>query len=371
MKIRCNREKFLEAFQLVASVAPTRSPKVILQNVKLDATDTAVTLSATDMEVGIRYEVDDVEVDLPGSTLLPVVRFGGILREAPDEQLELEASAQGTRVQGMRSDFNLPAANPDEFPDVASFQDDTYHEVPACFLKETIHRTIFATDSESSRYALSGVLFEISDQDLVAVGTDGRRLAKMQGPLHSVGGHKTSETTTIIPSRALQLIDRALSGQDGDVKFSIHSNDVLIQCGRVTIYSRLVEGRFPKWRDVFPDRDENMQIELPVGPFYSAVRQAAIVTSEESRGVDFTFGEGNAVLAGDAAETGQSRIELPIEYNGKPITLMLDPKYMSDFLKVLDADKTFLLEIKDGKSAAVCSTDDGYGYVIMPMARDR
>ncbi|MBC20801.1 MAG: DNA polymerase III subunit beta [Planctomycetaceae bacterium] len=371
MKIHCDRARFLEAFQIVASVAPSRSPKVVLQNVKLEVDESSVVLSATDMEVGIRYGVEGVEVETVGSTLLPVGRFSSILREAPDDKLEIEVTAKGVRVHGQRSNFLLPAANPDEFPNVASFNDESYHEVPAGFLKEIIHRTIFATDNESSRYALSGVLFELNDDDLIAVGTDGRRLAKMQGPSQSVGGHKTGDATTIIPSRALQLIDRALSDHEAQVKFSAHSNDILVQCGDVTIYSRLVEGRFPKWRDVFPKRDENMRIELPVGLFYSAVRQAAIVTSEESRGIDFTFGEGNAVLAGEAAETGQSRIELPIEYNGSPITLMLDPKYMSDFLKVLDADKTFSLEIKDAKSAAVCTTDDGYGYVIMPMARDR
>ena len=374
MKIHCDRAKFLEAFQIVASVAPSRSPKVVLQNVKLEVEKDSVVLSATDMEVGIRYTVGGVEVDTPGSTLLPVSRFSSILKEAPDDKLEIEVTPQGIRVHGQRSNFLLPAANPDEFPDVVSFNDEAYHEVPAGFLKEIIHRTIFATDNESSRYALSGVLFELNDEDLIAVGTDGRRLAKMQGPSQSIGGHKTGESTTIVPSRALQLIDRALralSDQEAQVKFSTHSNDILVQCSNVTIYSRLVEGRFPKWREVFPKRDENMRIELPVGLFYSAVRQAAIVTSDESRGVDFTFGEGNAVLAGETAEIGQSRIELPIEYNGKPITVMLDPKYMSDFLKVLDADKTFSLEIKDSKSAAVCTTDDGYGYVIMPMARDR
>ncbi|MDG2207252.1 MAG: DNA polymerase III subunit beta [Pirellulales bacterium] len=371
MRIHCDRTKFLEAFQIVASVAPSRSPKVVLQNVKLEVTDNRAILLATDMEVGIRYEVEGVEVETPGATLLPLSRFSSILREAPDDKLAIEVNERGVRVHGQRSDFVLPSANPDEFPEIASFSDEAYHEVPAGFLKEIIHRTIFATDNESSRYALSGVLFELNDEDLIAVGTDGRRLAKMQGPSQSVGGHKTNESTTIVPSRALQLIDRALSDQEAQVKFSTHSNDILVQCGTVTIYSRLVEGRFPKWRDVFPQREENMRIELPVGLFYSAVRQAAIVTSDESRGIDFTFGEGNAVLAGEAAETGQSRIELPIEYNGNPITLMLDPKYMSDFLKVLDADKTFSLEIKDAKSAAVCTTDDGYGYVIMPMARDR
>ena len=103
----------------------------------------------------------------------------------------------------------------------------------------------------------------------------------------------------------------------------------------------------------------------------AAVRQAAIVTSEESRGIDFTFGDGSLVLAGKAAEVGQSRVELPIGYDGPEITITLDPRFVIDFLKVLDSDKTFTLELKDGESAAVCSTDDGYGYVIMPLARDR
>ncbi|MEK6248648.1 MAG: DNA polymerase III subunit beta [Planctomycetales bacterium] len=371
MKIRCNRSKFLEAFQVVASVAPSRSPKPILQNLKLDVSEDGVVLSATDLEVGIRYQVADVEVQVPGSVVLPVNRFGGILRETPDEQLDLEADAQNTLVKGQRSEFKLPGENPAEFPDVATFSDEKYHEIPARFLKQVIHRTIFATDTESSRYALGGVLFELAEDKLIAVGTDGRRLAKMEGPALAVGGHTTGDATTIVPSRALQLMDRAISETDAEINFSVRPNDILVQSQRVTVYSRLVEGRFPNWRDVFPQQEGGVKIDLPVGGFYSAVRQAAIVTSEESRGIEFTFGEGNAVLAGEAAETGKSRIELPIAYDGPAITMMLDPKYVSDFLKVLDAEKTFSLEVKDGKSAAVCSTDDGYGYVIMPMARDR
>ena len=89
------------------------------------------------------------------------------------------------------------------------------------------------------------------------------------------------------------------------------------------------------------------------------------------RGIDFTFGEGSLVLAGQTAEVGQSRIELPIAYDGPSISITLDPRFVIDFLKVLDAEKTFSLEVKDGDSAATCSTDDGYGYVIMPLARDR
>jgi DNA polymerase-3 subunit beta len=68
---------------------------------------------------------------------------------------------------------------------------------------------------------------------------------------------------------------------------------------------------------------------------------------------------------------GQSRVELPIAYDGQSIAITLDPRFVSDFLKVLDAEKTFKIDLQDGDSAAVCTTDDGYGYVIMPLARDR
>jgi DNA polymerase-3 subunit beta len=122
---------------------------------------------------------------------------------------------------------------------------------------------------------------------------------------------------------------------------------------------------------VFPQRADAAKIELRIGDFYSAVRQAAIVTSEESRGVDFKFTGGMLELSGRAAEVGQSHVKLPIAYDGPEIGICLDPRYVSDFLKVLDPEKTFTLEIKNAESAAVCFTDDGYGYVIMPLARDR
>jgi DNA polymerase-3 subunit beta len=136
------------------------------------------------------------------------------------------------------------------------------------------------------------------------------------------------------------------------------------------IYSRLVEGRFPRWRDVFPRREDAVRIELSVGPFYAAVRQAAIVTSEQHRGVEFTFGEGKAVLAGHGAEHGEAHVEMPVAYDGEPRTVNLDPRYVADFLRVLDAEKTFAFELRDSESAVVCETDDGYAYVIMPLARD-
>lgn len=371
MKIQCDREKLWTSFQTAAAVVPVRSPKPILQNVKLNVSSEATTLIATDLEVGIRVDVQGIEVDVPGEALLPVNRFGPILRESVDEKLSIEADPQGCMIRGKRSEFRLPGANPQEFPEVVSFSEDKYHEVPARLMKELIRRTLFATDTESSRYALGGVLLEIEDNRIIAVGTDGRRLAKMEGPCQAVGGHSVGDAQTIVPTRAMQLIERTLSDADAEIQLAARSNDVLIKNPRATIYSRLVEGRFPKWRDVFPKRENVQSIELTVGTLFAVLRQASIVTSDESRGVAFSFGDGLLVLSTSTAEVGQARVEVPISYDGPPIDISLDHRYVADFLKVLNLEKTFSVELTDSESAAVFRTEEGYGYVVMPLAKER
>lgn len=371
MNITCNREQLMSAFSIAASVAPTRTPKVVLQNVKLEVTSEGALLMATDLEIGVRIELPEVTVETPGSVLLPVARFGAVLRESSDRQLRIRTDAKGTTIRGERSTFQLQASNPDEFPNTPALHEERYHELPAIAFRELIRRTIFATDTESTRYALGGVLLEFSPDKIVAVGTDGRRLAKMEAPARMVGDHQPLDGTTIVPSRSMQLIERALEGHDSDVRVAARTNDILVRTPRATVRSPLVEGRFPRWRDVFPVRTDSQRIDFTAGPLYAALRQAAVVASEESRGIEFQLSEGSLVLTGLTAEVGESRVELPIGFNGAPLKISLDNRYVSDFLRVLDAQKTLTLEVDGPDDAALFSTDDGYAYVVMPMARDQ
>ena len=372
MKITCNRESILNAFQTAAAIAPSRSPKPILQTVKIVATKEETIFMATDMEVGIRIKAPEVVVSTEGSAILPVGRFGSILRENSDEKLSITANEKGIKVKGERSEFSLPAQNPDEFPTVEEFNEKAYFETNAKEFKELIHRTLFATDTDSSRYALGGVLLEFDDSTLIAVGTDGRRLAKMEAKVTTEGNYEGSSSMTIVPSKSMQLIDRALAA-DPEVKVKIvtRPNEIFVKTENATISSRLVDGRFPKWRDVIPSDRTGTSVELNVGTALSAVRQAAIVSSDESRGIDFAVGNGSLVLSGQTADVGQSRVEVPIPYKGEEIVLSLDHRFVADFLKALDGGSTFVLNISDGDSAALCLTEDGYSYVLMPLAREQ
>ena len=370
MKVRCVREPLLAALQSAQAVVPARSPKPVLSNVKLEADIDSAVLSATDLEVGIRIRIEGVETSAPGAVLLPSARLAAIVRESPAGTVfDIHTDGTATIVKAPRSEFRLPAEDPLEFPAVASFPADSGHELSTLLVRELVRRTVFATDNESSRYALGGVLVELGDKEVTAVGTDGRRLAKMQGPAVATGGG-AAEAAPIVPARAMQLVERCLSGADVPVRVAVRPSEILFHSGSTTISSRLVEGRFPRWRDVFPSRPDAIRVNLVAGPLLAAVRQAAIVTSEHSKGVDFTFEPGQLVLTGRSAESGESRIELPIDHTGETVRIKLDPRFVSDFLRVLDADTAVTVELTDAQSACVCKTTDGYGYVIMPLAAD-
>jgi DNA polymerase-3 subunit beta len=95
------------------------------------------------------------------------------------------------------------------------------------------------------------------------------------------------------------------------------------------------------------------------------------VASDDSRGIDFDFGKGTLLLTARNANLGESRIEMPIPYDGDTIGVTLDHKFVADFLKVLKPEQSFQLEIENADAAALFTTDDGYAYVLMPLARDR
>jgi len=212
---------------------------------------------------------------------------------------------------------------------------------------------------------------ELTAESIAMIGTDGRRLARMAAPAEAENNPPAPIGFPVIPVKALKLIERNLTDADPPVHLTIQSGTaVLMRTESAVIYSRLVEGRFPRYQDVFPTNVE-VKITLEVGSLRVAVEQASIVTSEESRGVDFQFSTGVLRLISQSADVGSSHVELPIPYEGKAVEITFDPRYLVDALKTLDDTTAITAELIDSKNAAVFKTDDRYTYVVMPLTRER
>src|SRR6516162_3484170 len=367
MKVRCHREGLLSAFQLASAAIASRDVKPILQNLKAIANPDRFTLLGTDLELGIRLEVRGVNVEEPGDALLPASRVLAILRESIDDEMTIEVNEKHCLVRGEANEFEMGGEDPSGFPDVPAFTDEAYHELPAGMLREMIRRTIFAAAVENPRYAVTGILWELEDRNARLVATDGRRLAVIEGEAVAHGGHGTKGQTHVVPTKAMQLLERNLQDPEEKVRVSLRPNEALFKTERAMIYSRLVEGRYPPYREVFPKK-QTVKIPLTVGPFFTAIRQAAIMTDEESKKVGFNFAKKKLTLQAKGGGTGRSKVEMPIDYEGKAIDIAFDPKFLTEMLRVFGTDETLTLELIDGTSVGLFRCGPNYSYIVMPLS---
>ena len=258
MKALCKRKDLLAAFGMVSGVVPARSPKPILQNVKLVSDpELGTILMATDLEVGIRHKVLGVRAYEPGSVILPTGKMQQILATSGDEELDVETNGDRLIVRTRSAQFDLPTEDPSLYPEVPDFGATSYHVVSASDLRKLIRRTMFATDVESTRYALGGVLIELDAESITMVGTDGRRLAKMSAAAEAENGVAAPTGSPVIPVKALKLIDRNLDDPDLAVHIAIQAGSAaLIRTADqgAIIYTRLVEGPLPPLPGRLPGR---------------------------------------------------------------------------------------------------------------------
>ncbi|MDR3109615.1 MAG: DNA polymerase III subunit beta [Planctomycetaceae bacterium] len=366
MKLTCNREKFSQAFQLASSMAAVREVKPVLMNVLLTVNSGEVILQATDSEAGIRLVVDGCDVIETGSAILPTRKFKSILQELPDEEFTIEVKNDKSIVTGRRGKFNLDTQDPSEFPEVESFKEKDYYTIPGKLFREMVKRTVFATDDGNVRYTLGGVHIEFTGKSVVAVATDGRRMAFQEGVPSGTKG-KPGDLTALFPPKTLSLVERSITDDEQEIKVAISSSRAIIEFGNAVISTRLIEGKFPQWRKILPELDEEYRIDIEVGTLLSAVRQAQITTSDAKPGVTCNLADNLIELLSQGDDVGDSRIEVPISYSGKPIRVKLDPKYLVDFLRAIEAEKELAMYIIPDQPVYFHS-DDSFTYVLMSMS---
>ena len=336
---------------------PPKSAKPILQNVRLGDG----LLSGTDLEVRI-----DREIDYHGDAmLLPAYRLSAILKAATGDEVVLIPKESSVTVKCGAGSWTLPTEDAAEYPTWDSGELKAICRLPADQFCRAAKATIYATDSESSRYALGGVLVEVADGNPTWVATDGRRLACVETETDQA----VDDSQTILPGRLVALA-ASLAVGDGSVQIEADAKEVRFTLDGTTITGRLVEGKFPRWRDVLGEPEGEPTV-IDVTELLSSVQSAAIVTSEQSKGISLTWTANTLVLVGRSSEYGESRVICPTIAAGSTAATKLDPKYLAQFLANLPADEEPHVDVyvADAQSRVLLRCGP-YTGVIMPLAED-
>ena len=352
MKLLVNRAALVEALGLASSVVLARTPKPVLTCVKLVAgagkgNAKTLNLVATDMELALQYSLTQVDVATAGEALIPAGKFSEIVNNSPDDTLTLETTGDTTTIKGSDAHFKVFGYNAEEFPPVSGFEGAADFTVSAGALRQLLDRTRFAAAKEMTRYAINGVLFEKKGKKLSLVATDGHRLAQTRDDVGGEGNGK--DVSAVVPIKAINLIERLLTDPEQTVSLQFKENKLFLQVSSeggvgATMSTALVEGTFPPYNDVIP-KDSDKKVVINRDRFHSAVRRAALLTNEESKGVRLAFANGTLSISSRAPEMGEAKIDLPVEYAGEAIEIGFNPIYLLDALKVADQE-TVTFELK-------------------------
>lgn len=348
------------ALAAVAAAVPGKSVRPVLQNVLLSGG----VLSGSDGEVRI-----DVEIDAPPGVnfLLPKDRFSAILGSFSGDEITITPDATSCVINAGHGTWTLPTEDIAEYPSWEPVGVKQVVRLPADQFVRAVKGVVFAADAESSRFALGAVLIEVKGDVVTFVATDGRRLASVQCDHDQA----VDDSQTLVPARVMAIIARlADHAGDDSVQLEATGKEIVATIGTAKVTASLLEGKFPRWRDVVPERDAKPTTVARIDLF-TATRAAAICSSDESKGVQFAFSGDGIWLQGKSSEKGESSVTCEIVDAGDKASVKLDPSFVTEWLAGIasEADPNVEVEAVNADSAVILRCGDNTG-VIMPLAVD-
>lgn len=367
MKLSVSRDAFLARLGVAARGVSTRSSIQTLSGVLIrEAEGGGVELQATDMEIGVRVKVGaEVEsgthpVVLPGRLLLDVVR------SLPNDDLAIEyrSQTQDVEIVSGTAKFHLRTLPTEDFPKLPTADDGETVKVPAPAFIDTVSRVGRAASRDEARPHLTGVLVTASGTELRMVATDSYRLAvketKLDSPLER-------DLEVNVPVRALQELTRIASADGAEtIEITALENQVVFRAGDVVLSSRLIEGRFPNYKQLLPETYEH-ELRVSRAELLDVVKRISLM-AQKNAPLRMKFEDGGLEVSAETPDIGEAREALPAPFKGETLEIGFNPEFLTDGLDSAESDELIFKLISPHRPGLIQSGDDGgFIYLVMPV----
>jgi DNA polymerase-3 subunit beta len=372
MKFRINQDHFSNGLQQVLNVVGSRATMPILSNVLIEATDGHISLTTTNLDLGIRCRIK-ADVSEAGSLTLPVRKLATIIREMPQSDIFVETGAnQQAKITSGGSLFKIMGISSEEFPPLPTFENRHVFELSQAQVVSMLKSVSYGQSNDENRYILNGVYFNFADQKLTLVATDGRRLA-----LTALDTEISDDNagSLILPAKTVAELER-LMGKGEKVKIAFNDRQAAFEIGindagdtglvdHLYLVSKIVEGNYPNYRQVIPKETEH-RVKIERELMLECVHRAALVTSDKSNSVKLKVSKNLLEISGSSSEYGESHESMAIAYDGPEVQVAFNPQFLMEPLKALTKDEVFF-EFKDELSPGLFKTLDNFICVVMPL----
>jgi DNA polymerase III subunit beta len=372
MKLAIERAALLKSLGHVQSVVERRTTIPILSNVKLEAGNGTLGLTATDLDLSV-VETTEAEVAQPGATTAPAHTLYDVVRKLPEgARVSIERSASGGEItlRSGRATFDLPCLPADEFPTMGDEGLEHGFALSAGELRKLIDRTRFAISTEETRYYLNGIFLHSIEEGaascLRSVATDGHRLARFETALPQGAA---GMPPVIVPRKTVgevrKLIDELAAEQI--VEIALSSARIRFRVGEAVLRSRLIDGTFPDYQRVIPSGNDKLLL-APTKLLSEAVDRVATIATEKGRAIKLSVAEGRLTLSAISPDAGRAVEELDVTYASEPLEIGFNARYILDMNSQIEGDEVELAMADAGSPTLVRDPKDSSTlYVLMPM----
>ena len=363
MEFKIAKTEFLRGLRLAQGIADRKSTMPMLANVLLRTQGkNQILVAATDLNVSLTAELKSTNAHEGGITL-GAKNLYELIANAPGDDITLKrADNHWAEIRSGKVTYRIVGMPDRDFPRVPDHREATYTTVESAVLREMIDRTLFSVCNDETRFHLNGVFFESDGSKARMVSTDGHRLSKVERTI--ANGPKLS-AGVIIPKKGLLEMKKVLESGPS-CKLAIKTPHLFLVQEDIAIAVKLIDAHFPPYEQVIP-KDHKKIITVDRGRFTDSLRRAQLMSSE-TRGVKLAATKEGLTITSDNPDLGEVREELDAEYNGDPIAIGFNPKYVVELLGQMQSDQITIAlggELDPGLVRPLGG--DEYLGVVMPM----
>ncbi|MGI9021315.1 MAG: DNA polymerase III subunit beta [Solirubrobacterales bacterium] len=366
MKISIAREALFEALQLAGRAVSSRSTLPSLSGIHLEAAAGALTIRATDMELGITQTLEGVKVETDGAVLLPGRLLVDVVRSLPEGEatLAVRPEQRDVEITSSSARFHLRTLAAEDFPRLPEAEGEAAR-LPAAPLAETIERVARAASRDEVRPILTGVLVQAEGSRLTMVATDSYRLSVKHTELEGAALSEAIEAN--VPARALRELARVIASEGVDeVEIVMPRNQAIFKAGPVVLSSRLIDGQFPSWRQLIPETFEH-DVRLPREELLEVTRRVSQL-AQRNAPLRLALAEGELTVAAETPDIGDASEGMPAPYSGEPMEIAFNPQFFVEGIDSVESEEISLQvssPLRPGLLRPVGSED--YSYLVMPI----
>ena len=371
LEITVSRAELLRELTAAQSVVERKTTIPILSNFLFEAEDDKLTITATDLDQGVRTSCA-AKVKKPGACTIPARKLYDYIKLLPEGDISIKLmDNHWVQIRAGRSNTKMVGMARANFPQVPEFPATGAFKLSVASLGNMISKTIFAISNEESRYTLNGALLVLKAESMAMVATDGHRLAHIEKLGESLVG-VSGEKKTLIPRKALSELLSLLNSTEAEtLDFADDEQTLFFRVGGRVLTSRKLTGQFPNYEAVLP-RDNNKFVIVRSEDLMAAIQRVAQFADERSGAIRMKLEDNELKVSAQSSESGESEDTIDTPYQSEAITVGFNSTYILDFLKALDNAGEVRLEFKDSQSAGQMRPEDPdaeykYRYVLMPM----